>query len=35
LATEKQFRHTIGHQELWALKIALNERQTQEKVAVA
>ena len=35
LATEKQFRRIIGHQELWALKAALNEPETREEVAVA
>ena len=35
LATEKQFRRIIGHQELWALNTALNESSTQEEVAVA
>ncbi|HCU38789.1 MAG TPA: IS256 family transposase [Armatimonadetes bacterium] len=35
LTTEKHFRRIIGYQELWALKAALNEPQTQEEVAVA
>ena len=35
LATEKQFGRIVGHQELRALKPALNEPSAQGEVAVA